>query len=81
MIKLVSIARLEPNRMNEPTMNDKSPKPLPRQTYTVPETAKILGIGRNQAYEAVRTKQLPSIRIGNRLLVPRAALERMLAGA
>jgi len=66
--------------MNDSTMKDISPKSLTRLTYTVPETANLLGIGRNQAYEAVRTKQLPSIRIGNRLLVPRAALDRLLAG-
>jgi excisionase family DNA binding protein len=48
------------------------------QTLTVPEAAKVLGIGRNQAYEAARRRQLPTIRIGKRLLVPRAALERLL---
>ena len=74
------MAPVAPNQMNESTMKDISPKTLTRLTYTVPETAKLLGIGRNQAYDAVKTKQLPSIRIGNRLLVPRAALDRMLAG-
>jgi excisionase family DNA binding protein len=50
-------------------------------TYTVEEAAKKLGIGRNSCYEAARTGQLPSIRIGKRILVPRAALERLLSGA
>jgi excisionase family DNA binding protein len=50
-------------------------------TYTVEEAARKLGIGRNSCYEAARTGQLPSIRIGKRILVPRVALERMLAGA
>ena len=48
-------------------------------TYTVEEAAKLLRIGRNQAYEAVASGQLPSIRIGKRILVPRVALEQMLA--
>ena len=48
-------------------------------TYTVEEAAKLLRIGRNQAYDAARTGTLPSIKIGKRILVPRAALERMLA--
>lgn len=51
-----------------------------RRTATVQEAAKVLGIGRNQAYEAARRGQLPTIRMGKRLLVPLAALERMLQG-
>ena len=49
-----------------------------RLTMTVPEAAEALGIGKNQGYEAARTGQIPTIRIGRRLLVPRAALERLL---
>jgi len=47
-------------------------------TFTVEETAKILGIGRNSAYEAVARGEIPVIRVGKRLLVPKAALERLL---
>ena len=49
-----------------------------RQTFTVPEVAKVLGIGRSAAYEAARTGQIPTIKIGKRILVPRVALERLL---
>jgi excisionase family DNA binding protein len=52
-----------------------------RMTLTIPEAAKALGIGRNAGYEAARRGEIPTIRIGKRLLVPRAALERMLQGA
>jgi predicted DNA-binding transcriptional regulator AlpA len=52
-----------------------------RRTVSVPEAGKILGIGRNSAYEAVKTKQIPTLRIGGRLVVPIAALERMLESA
>lgn len=51
-----------------------------RRTYTVDEAGELLGIGRNTAYEAARRGEIPTIKIGRRLLVPRAALERMLAG-
>lgn len=51
---------------------------LTRATLTVDEAAKRLGIGRNQAYEAVKRAEIPCIKIGRRLLVPRAALEKML---
>jgi excisionase family DNA binding protein len=50
-----------------------------RLTYTVPEAGKLLGIGRRLAYEQAASGQLPIIRIGRRILVPRVALERMLA--
>jgi excisionase family DNA binding protein len=49
-----------------------------RQTYTVEEAAAILGIARATAYIAVRDGSLPTIRIGRRLLVPRAQIDRML---
>jgi len=42
--------------------------------------AKLLGVGRNQAYDAARRGQIPVLKIGRRLLVPRAALDRMLNG-
>jgi excisionase family DNA binding protein len=48
---------------------------IERQTYTIEEAAKILGICRAVAY---RKGVLPTIRIGNRRLVPKRAVERML---
>jgi excisionase family DNA binding protein len=51
---------------------------LEKKTLSVLEAGRALGIGRSAAYEAARTGQLPSIRIGRRLLVPTAALERLL---
>ena len=52
-----------------------------RKTYTVAEAARVLGIGRTSAYEAVRTGRIPTLRIGKRVLVPIVALERLLANA
>jgi len=51
-----------------------------RRVVTLDETAQILRISRASAYEAARRKEIPTIRIGRRWLVPLAALERMLAG-
>jgi excisionase family DNA binding protein len=50
------------------------------ETTTIIAAAKRLQIGRNQAYEAARNGQIPVIRIGRRLLVPTAALDRLLRG-
>ena len=48
-----------------------------RGTLTVREAAYVLGIGRNSAYEAAHRGELPTIRIGRRLLVTKAALAAM----
>jgi excisionase family DNA binding protein len=53
------------------------PKP---ETMTVPAAAKRLRIGRNQAYKAAASGQLPTIRMGRRVLVVTAVLDRMLNG-
>lgn len=47
-------------------------------TLTAVEAAKLLGIGRNQAYEAIRRGEIPSLRIGGRIVIPRAKLMRLL---
>jgi len=49
-----------------------------RLCITVPEAAEMLGISRNFAYDLVKQGKLPAIRFGKRLLIPRAALDRML---
>jgi len=49
-----------------------------RATMSVEEAAAILGISRNSAFRAVKAGDLPSIRIGRRVLVPRNRLLRLL---
>jgi len=49
-------------------------------TQSVRQTAEELGIGVNQAYEAVRRGEIPNIKIGKRILVLREPLKRMLLG-
>jgi excisionase family DNA binding protein len=49
-----------------------------RATVSVEEAGQILGIGRSAAYEAAKTGQLPTIRIGRRVLVPLPMLKRLL---
>ena len=49
-----------------------------RLAVTVEEAAALLGISRNLAYELVGRKELPSLRLGRRVLVPRRALDRLL---
>jgi excisionase family DNA binding protein len=47
-------------------------------TYEVPEAGAMLGLTRNGAYEAAKRGDIPVIRIGKLLRVPKAAFHRML---
>ena len=60
------------------TKNELTQDKQERLCLNVPEAAKILGISRGLAYELARSGRLPALRFGRRLLIPRAALERML---
>tara|TARA_R110002110_G_scaffold137735_1_gene323064 strand:- start:900 stop:1082 length:183 start_codon:yes stop_codon:yes gene_type:complete len=54
---------------------------MKKATLSITEAGQMLGIGRTAAYEAARAGDLPTIRIGKRLLVPLVALERLLSDA
>lgn len=41
---------------------------------TVPEAAKLLRIGKNQAYELVRNGRLGAIKLGKKIIVPKLSL-------
>ncbi|MGA7272301.1 MAG: helix-turn-helix domain-containing protein [Acidimicrobiia bacterium] len=51
-------------------------------TVTIPEAARLLGIGRNLAYEIARSEGelagVPVLRVGRRLLIPQARLLAVL---
>ena len=50
-------------------------------TYNVKEAAQLLGLSRGSAYLACLTGQIPCIKIGKRILIPRLALGRILSEA
>lgn len=51
-----------------------------RITLTVTEAAKLLGISRNLCYEAVARGEIPVVRVGKRILIPKVVFERLLIG-
>jgi excisionase family DNA binding protein len=55
-----------PNKTTNPTV------------LTVVEVAKILRIGKISVYQAIQRGEVPSIRIGRRILIPKFAFEQML---
>ena len=48
---------------------------------SVNECAKMLKLSRGSAYQGVLRGEIPHIRIGRRILIPRRALEKMLEGS
>lgn len=48
------------------------------ETVTVGEAAKRLGCSPRLVYSAVRRGELPVIRLGRRVLIPQAGLDRLL---
>jgi excisionase family DNA binding protein len=51
-----------------------------KRVLTVPEAGRQLGLSRGASYEAAKRGELPTLRIGRRLLVPKPAFDRMLNG-
>ncbi len=49
-----------------------------RLTLTVKEVQKLLGLSRGLVYQAIETGEIPSVRVGRRILIPKAALIRLL---
>ena len=52
-----------------------------RLTLTVEEAAELLGVSRALGYELVARGEIPSLRLGRRIVVPRRALDAMLDNA
>ncbi|MER9870823.1 helix-turn-helix domain-containing protein [Mesorhizobium sp. M0136] len=46
--------------------------------YTVKEVCTLLGLQKSTAYLAISRGEIPSVRFGTSIRVPRAAVERML---
>ena len=49
-----------------------------RLVLTIEEARKLLGLGRSGTYEAARRGDIPTLRIGSRILVPKVALLKLL---
>lgn len=56
-------------------------KKYDKSTYTVPEMANIMGIGKNKAYELVKAEGFPVIYIGSTIRIPIEAFHKWLNSA
>ena len=58
-------------------MKKKDMEPL---VITVEHARKLLGLSRSLMYQAINSGQIPSVRIGRRILIPMAQLDRLING-
>jgi len=59
-----------------------SPNPVACKTMSVPDAGRLyFGLSRNSSYEAAARGEIPTIRIGRKVRVPVAAMERLLEAA
>lgn len=54
---------------------------MEKLVYTVTETAKLLNIGMNKAYELIQQNEIPNVRVGRKFLIPKEALEKWLTNS
>jgi excisionase family DNA binding protein len=52
---------------------------LERQTYSVPEAARLLGVHKETLYKAIIRGEIKAIRIGRRTVISQAQLDALLA--
>ena len=52
-----------------------SQEPFRRVLLNPKEVATLIGFGRNKTYKLIRSGEIPSVRIGGRLRVPRQVLD------
>lgn len=49
-----------------------------RLTYTVPEAAHALGVGKNRVYDLIASGDLPAVKFGRVIRIPKTSLEEWL---
>ena len=49
-----------------------------RLVLTIEEAGKLLGLGRSGTYEAAKRGDIPTLKIGSRILVPKVAQLKLL---
>jgi excisionase family DNA binding protein len=50
-----------------------------RRVWSVDEAAQLLGVSRAHAYELVARNELPHVRLGRRIVVPKHVIDALLA--
>jgi excisionase family DNA binding protein len=49
-----------------------------RLVYSVEEARQLLGVGKNQCYDAIKRGEIPHIKLGAHILIPKAPFHKLL---
>ena len=52
---------------------------IEKLAYSPMEVAELLGLGRSSTYQALAEGRIPSIRVGKKILIPKAGLVKLLS--
>ena len=80
LVELERMIREERERETHkpPAQQLETPAEDGRLVYTIDEAAKLLNVGRYTAYAMAKRGELPTIRLGRLLKVPKTALHKLL---
>ena len=48
-------------------------------TISIPDAARLMGVGKNRVYAMAKSGQIPVLKVGNRYIIPKANFEAWLA--
>jgi excisionase family DNA binding protein len=51
-----------------------------KQVYSLKEVQSLLGFGRSAVYAAIHSGEIPSVKIGRRIVVRKTVIDDLLAG-
>lgn len=60
------------------TTRNRTPRSRGEFGFSVPEAGRMIGLSVNSAYEAARRGEIPTVKIGNLLIVPKRPWLKML---
>lgn len=75
---LQAVANLNERVLQLVQITEQSASSSESLTYSVEQTAKVLGISRSKLYELLHRPDFPVVDIGHRKLIPRRQLEQWL---
>jgi hypothetical protein len=78
MAKGPAAAAKKPAKAPQARIRMAMPRPRGEFGFTVPEAGRMIGLSTGSAYKAARNGEIPTVRIGSLLVVPKAAWLRKL---
>jgi excisionase family DNA binding protein len=76
----LTIAKGVPRRHIAELSRDATEPPEPKRALTVNEAVRLYSISRSGLYLLIKNREIPDVVVAGRRLIPRDAMERLIAG-